>query len=303
MNKEIAKAIPIADYLSAKGIHPQRQNGNSLWYISPFRKEQKASFKVNVLLNKWHDFGNDQKGDIIDLVMKLEQIDNFNTAIQFLKRNFNSTSFSFRGKEVLSNTKNNNAITNLKVEKLQHPALLELLQKRKIPKTLAENYCKEIHYDLNGKYYFAIGFENNKGGFATLNPYFKGCIAPNDISSFESNNISALVFEGVMDFLSYLTLKKRPYTKTPPQDYHILNSVHNVEKLLPKLKKYHKIYCFLDNDTSGKIALKKMTAQLGNRVFDPSNHYKNHKDLNDFLCAREREQEKTQSKRGKLSHR
>ncbi len=305
MNKETAKAIPIADYLVTKGMYPQREQGNSLWYVSPFRDEQKASFKVNTAINKWHDFGNDKKGDILDLVMELEQISNLNTAIEWLKNNLPPQSFSFRGKEVFTTTEKNtdkNVIQNLKSKELQHPALLELLEQRKIPIDLAKCYCKEVHYKLNGKYYFAIGFPNNKGGFATLNPYFKGCIAPNDISSFENSNTSTLVFEGFMDFLSYLTLKKRAYTQKPPQDYHILNSVHNVEKLLPKLKKYEHIYCFLDNDTSGKATFEKITKQFPKRVIDQSIYYPNHKDLNDFLCARERRFEKQQQTRNRTKH-
>ncbi len=287
MKKETAKAILIAEYLAKKGIHPQRKHNNSLWYISPFRKEQKASFKVNTTINKWYDFGSDAKGDIFDLVMELEQISNLNTAIDWLKHNFSKQSFSFRGKNFLKKENNiNNSIKDIKIKSLQHPALLSLLQYRKIPKHLAKNYCKEVHYKLKEKYYFAIGFPNNKGGYATLNPYFKGCIAPNAISSFTNNNTSALIFEGFMDFLSYLTLKKLEYTQKPPQDYHILNSVHNIEKLLPHLKRYKNIYCFLDNDTSGKIAFKKMANKLVNQVIDQSIHYKSHNDLNDYLISK-----------------
>ncbi len=162
-----------------------------------------------------------------------------------------------------------NVIQNLKSKELQHPALLELLAQRKIPIDLAKSYCEEVHYNLNGKYYFAIGFENN------------------------------LVFEGFMDFLSYLTLKKRVYTQKPPQDYHILNSVHNVEKLLSKLNAYEKIYCFLDNDISGKATFEKIAKQFSKQVIDQSIYYSNYKDLNDFLCARERRFEKQQQTRNR----
>ncbi len=283
MKKEIAKNIQIAQYLATKNIYPQRVNNNSLWYQSPFRKEEKASFKVNTSLNKWIDFGTNQKGDIIDLVKELENIDNFNTAIQFLKSNFTSESFSFRGNKVFDK-KNQSTIINLQVKDLKHPALVELLKSRKIPFDLAKDYCKELHYTTNGKHYFTIGFKNNKGGFATLNPYFKGCIAPNDISSFENNkNTSAIVFEGFMDFLSYLVIKGRKFTDSPPQDYHILNSVNNLEKLLPKLNHYEKIYCFLDNDTAGKNALKKITDRFNQRVIDQSIHYRRFKDINEQL--------------------
>lgn len=294
MNKETAKQIPIAAYLASKHILPQRKQQHSLWYLSPFREETQASFKVNLQLNRWHDFGGGNKGDIFDLVMALEQIRNLNAAIRWLSQH-KPHLFSFRGESSLedteaelkstTNTIANNTIQNLQVKPLKHLALLQLLEDRKIPIDLAKSYCKEVHYALNGKHYFAIGFANNEGGYATLNSYFKGCIAPNGITSITAEqNKFALVFEGFMDFLSYLTLKQRQNTHNPIQDYHILNSVRNVEKLLPNLEKYEKIYCFLDNDKSGKQALQNIQKHLGNRVIDQSNYYKNYKDLNDYLC-------------------
>ena len=51
MNIQEAKQIRIADYLQSLGYTPVKQQGNSLWYKSPFRQETEASFKVNTELN------------------------------------------------------------------------------------------------------------------------------------------------------------------------------------------------------------------------------------------------------------
>ena len=56
MNIQEAKAIRLADYLQSIGYSPVKQQGNSLWYKSPFRQETEASFKVNTGLNQWFDF-------------------------------------------------------------------------------------------------------------------------------------------------------------------------------------------------------------------------------------------------------
>ena len=40
------REIPIADFLSAMGIHPTKQKGNVLWYSAPYRMERRPSFKV-----------------------------------------------------------------------------------------------------------------------------------------------------------------------------------------------------------------------------------------------------------------
>lgn len=65
MTTQEAKQIRIADYLQSLGYTPVKQQGNSLWYKSPFREEAEASFKVNTELNQWYDFGIGRGGNII----------------------------------------------------------------------------------------------------------------------------------------------------------------------------------------------------------------------------------------------
>ena len=61
------REIPIADFLSAMGIHPTKQKGNALWYSAPYRTERTPSFKVDTNKNVWFDFGTGKGGDIFDL--------------------------------------------------------------------------------------------------------------------------------------------------------------------------------------------------------------------------------------------
>lgn len=56
MTIEEAKNIKLADYLHSLGYNPVKQQGNSLWYKSPFREEKDPSFKVNPDRNLWYDF-------------------------------------------------------------------------------------------------------------------------------------------------------------------------------------------------------------------------------------------------------
>ena len=57
MTIEEAKQIKLQDYLHSLGFSPVKQQGDNLWYKSPFRDESEASFKVNTKLNQWYDFG------------------------------------------------------------------------------------------------------------------------------------------------------------------------------------------------------------------------------------------------------
>lgn len=37
-------------------------------------------------------------------------------------------------------------------------------------------FCKEIHYELRDRHYFALAFGNVSGGYEMRNAYYKGCI-------------------------------------------------------------------------------------------------------------------------------
>ena len=278
MNSEQAKQIKIEEYLGRIGIIPTKQNGSNLWYKSPFRNENEPSFKVNRNINQWHDFGSGDKGNIIDLAMKLHQTDSVSEALRTIEQavpNPQNHSFSFRQQEVL------NEMSNIKIKPLTHPALIQLLNQRKISFELAREYCKEVHYTLKGKSYFAIAFPNDKGGYETLNPYFKGCFPPKEITTFDKKTPAVHLFEGFMDYLSLLTMQ----AKQADISAIVLNSVANLEKAIPFLSKHTQIKAFLDNDEGGKRAFEKLQ-KLNLPVVDISKRYAEFKDMNDYLCGK-----------------
>ena len=66
-----AREIPITEFLKKSGFSPVRENQNSAWYLSPIRNENEASFKVSKVLNRWYDHGIGKGGNIIDLVIEM----------------------------------------------------------------------------------------------------------------------------------------------------------------------------------------------------------------------------------------
>lgn len=98
-----------------------------------------------------------------------------------------------------------------------------------------------------------------------------------------------LVFEGMTDYLSFLTLRKRNCPTMPNldgQDYVILNSTANVPKAIDVLHGYGRIHCLLDNDEAGRKAYQELAIVFDGRIRDFSHNYHGHKDLNDFLCGK-----------------
>ena len=92
-----------------------------------------------------------------------------------------------------------------------------------------------------------------------------------------------------MDYLSFLTIRVNNNPEEPrtnEQDYMVLNSVTNLSKAEQLLHSYSRIGCFLDTDQAGQRASENLKRIFGNRLQDMSYHYKEHKDLNDYLCHR-----------------
>lgn len=279
MIKEI-KSIPLATFLSQLGYEPTMRKGTRLWYLSPLRLEHTASFKVETTLNCWYDFGIGKGGNIIDLASEIYQSTDMRYLISCIAdrcavppvQTVPSTSFQRHSAP---------SFQNISVVPLSNRALVAYLQERGIPAHIAVANCQQIHYSCRGIRYYAVAFANQSGGFEIRNQYFKGCIAPKDISIRkvrDGPSTECGVFEGFIDYLSALTLGIINVA-----DAIILNSVCNVNKAIPVIKDYTVINFYLDNDNAGTSALVELTKQFGSAVIDRSALYSGYNDLNEYL--------------------
>ena len=283
MIKEI-KSIPLAAFLSRLGHEPTARKGTRLWYMSPLRQEQTPSFKVETALNCWYDFGIGKGGNIIDLAAELYQSTDLRYLMRCIANNYpvpsvQTVASSFATRHSAP------SIERFEVVPLEHRALVAYLQERGIPAHIAKAKCKEAHYGVNGKSYFAVAFKNVNNGWELRNRYFKGCRGCKDISYLpwarDGPSTECAVLEGFIDYLSALTLGI-----ISGADAIILNSVVNVNKAVPYLRNYTVINCYLDNDNAGQTALAELTAIYGSAVIDRSTLYSESNDLNDFLVNR-----------------
>ena len=288
MNINEIKRIKLADYLQSLGYTPIKQQGKSLWYKSPLRNETDASFKVNTELNQWYDFGIGKGGNIIALAAELHHSENVAYLLERITERtpyIRPASFSFGEQKA-----HNSSFQGVQVGELSSPALIDYLRGRGINIELAKRECKELRFEHNSKPYFAIGFSNISGGYELRNRYFKGCLAPKDITHIQQQGeqrAACYLFEGFMDCLSFLTnrVNNNPEEpRTSEQDYMVLNSVSNPSKAEQLLRPYTRIGSFLDNDQAGQRAYENLKKIFGNRLQDMSHHYAGHKDLNDYLC-------------------
>ncbi len=173
------------------------------------------------------------------------------------------------------------------IQSLQDSKLLHYLQERKINIDTAGKYLQEIHYSIGDRKYTALGRLSNNGGYHLRSEFFKGCTSQ-DISVVEgsgSNQESriCMVYEGMFDFLSHLTLKNEKEFKV---DCVILNSLSNLNKAVEWIKENKlRPSLLLDNDPAGKKATSKLMEEFP-EAKDFSVTYSDHKDLNDYLKSK-----------------
>ena len=298
MNILQIKQIAIVDFLLAIGIRPTKETTVSAWYHAPYREDEDPSFKVNKNRNIWYDFATAKSGDLIDLAVLVYRTQNISKVLKMIEqaapavplkvRTFMPHPESSAPEGMQPQT---TAFQNLRLQTLASMPLLSYLSKRSIDLDIARQECREAHYTCHGKSYYAIAFPNEAGGYEIRNPYYKGCIAPKAVSLVtQGQSDSICLFEGFMDYLSFLTLRKRERLSVPcyGADLLVLNSVNNLPKVLQRLKTYKHIYCYLDNDDAGRRVVDMLRELKGDAVYDMMETCPLYKDLNDILVGKKK---------------
>ena len=304
MKTEELKRIPIWELLSHLGIEPvsKRGGGAQLLYHSPLRPDRNASFSVSTRKNLWMDFGTSQGGNVIDLAIALKGYCPFREAVVWLEEQASFFRSDIRDHDIsryddihMSRLSGHSDVSNMRVEDLTSPRLLEYLESRGIPSGTGRRYCKEAHYTVRDREYYGVAFLNILGGMEIRSRFFKGCHgvkAPTVVSVEKTKRTSCCcVFEGFMDFLSYMVLEEKgvpDIVQSFPYDCIILNSTSIIQRAIPFIGVYHIAYCYLDNDFAGKQAFDTLDLLMPGRIFEMSTRFSPYNDLNDYLMQQPR---------------
>ena len=285
LNLQEVKQIDMVEYLEQLGYQPQKISNNDYWYLSPLREEKEPSFKVNRKLNLWYDHGLGKGGSIIDFGILYHQC-SIPEFIQKLSQPFSFHRQTLTVQQPHTNTQIQQEALEPKIKviaakPLTNPVLCRYLSERKVPLEIAKKYCKEVHFELNGRQNFAIGFENKSGGFELRNSVFKGSSSPKDVTQIQVSQAKKIaVFEGFFSFLSYQTIHQKSAARLT--NFLVLNSLSFFKKSRQLMEENQKINLYLDRDAAG-ITCTQNALKWDIKYIDKSNLYKNHKDLNDYL--------------------
>ena len=268
------KTKDIVQYLESLGYpRDKKHSGQSyIFFKSPLRNiEKTASFAVKIRTNTWFDYGVGRGGNIISLCMELEHL-SFPKAIERL------TSIPLYKNMIMREyveEAHKSSVEVLEVKTLSSSELISYLKSRKIDE-IAYQYIKEVKVNNKGKIWSAIGFLNDKNSWELRNKYIKISLAPKDITIIRSlKSKDCIVFEGFMDFLSYISY----YNNITNFNVFVLNSICLVGRVEWNMIQGN-IYYYGDNDKGGDECLRHIERGIDMRhVFAP------YKDFNEFLVG------------------
>lgn len=305
-----AKGVPVETVLGMHGIHYPQKAGNFM-IKSPFREESEASFKVYKSTNTWYDYGADKGGDSIKLYQELAHCDFWHAVSALSGETFDPVyAYPRTAQRDFAHTDPDSVTKIIGVSVIKSHKLVEWATRvRGIPLDVLNKWCVEVRYmcaDQTGAErgpYYAIGFMNDKGGYALRSAPYRGnkkgikrcTVSAATTIHVETGKVNdaVLVFEGFFDFLSWCALYGDLVC-----DAVVLNSVSNLKHLYGVDDKGVKtLYCYLDADEAGRDALKALRAYSGcDDVHDCSDIYRvrGMNDLNDYLRSEMRNAPVTQ---------
>ena len=285
MNCKQFNTIPLEEVLQILGHLPTKQTEKEAWFLNPFANENHASFKLDKRNNIWFLHSEGIGGNNTDFMMKYLKASVKEVLEWAEKQNFSSfhQQKDYHKKEELPT----NNYTIIELKDIQHPALLEYLKFRKVENQTA--FLKEIHYQMNDKNYFGIGFKNDSDGYEIRNKYAKICLGKKDITTIKNDSGNVKIFEGFIDFLSFKNVEN--FLEKEPSNYIILNSVSMISTLKNSLENYKKIELYFDNDEAGNRAVEMLKNKL-EKVEDGRILYKDFKDLNEWAMSSTKLEEK-----------
>jgi hypothetical protein len=287
--KDIKEQISVIEYLSSKcksgELVFEGKRGVEFYFGYPGQKT--GSISVNTQKNVFFDHQTGKGGDVIKACEIVEN-KTFKEVLNELSKGVDKSAVSIYNQKNIDTEDENKQKTTITAvfDDIKHPALIKYAQQRGIlTKSIA---LKEVHYERDGKNYFALGWKNASGGYDLRNENFKGKLGTNDITFIKVGDPEKLntqpskivVFEGFSDYLSWR--KNKP----DATDFKaiIMNSTSNIEKCIDEIKRHkvEDITLFLDRDQAGNKATERIIDSFKCDVIDQrENYFGKSKDLNE----------------------
>jgi len=288
--KELKDTVSIVDLLSRLGYEPVKKIGKEHQYFSMLHDERKPSFYVCDELGVWNDQGLAKGGNVIDFGLAYWQL-SFPETLEKIVQVCGTNLPRQEDRRKRSAVK----IPNYKIENIKelgtNPAITEYLQYRGIWQA-AQGRLKEVYYYTEDqkkqrKYFFAAGWQNEQGIWEVRNFHFQASLGHKAISFIPGNDDRLSMFEGYINYLSWLT--ENPGAT---DSVIVLNSVNLLPIAIKKAQEFTEVSVYFDLDNAGHTAALELIKAIPQAI-DRSAIYDGHNDYNDYLRANSLEQANT----------
>ena len=289
----------IVQFLANLGYFPERKSGKEHLYHSMLRNTQKRtpSFYVYDAGGKWKDWGGAnesgiQGGGIIQLGKAYWPALSYHEVLQRISAVYHQQPVdSAVQRPLLATADHLPKFELMQIKEIGNNfALSQYLESRGI-RDVVGPFLKELYYryrdgDTNGRIFYAIGWRNERQGWEFANAKgFKSSIGPKAISFIPVSDTHLVLFEGFMDYLSWLKLHPEATASAI-----VLNSVSMLPSAFTLIKNFSRIYCYFDRDQAGRKCTEDLQKQFP-KAEDRSSEYPNHKDYNAYLMDQIRQEQ------------
>lgn len=285
----LREQVSLPELLRRLGHQPVSKSGGELKYHSPLRNgDSSPSFTVRPDTNQWYDFGLPGGGDLISFGVTYWPTLSFYQVLKKIQEVCDLPEsklvFAERPRDPRPR----------KAEKVQcyelfcvkplgsNPMLEEYLKSRCVwdaaQGKLSEVYLHCIAGPREGKKLFGVGWQNEYMAWEIRTASsWKHCLGQKGMSIFKGDPNRAVVFEGMMDYLSWAT--KNPNDQSSA---FVLNSVALIDYAIKATADFNHKICFFDHDEAGRKATASYLAVYPDAV-DGSPTYQGFEDYNAML--------------------
>lgn len=291
------ESFSIVEFLARLGYHAARKSGKNHFYHSMLRETGKntPSLAVWEAGNCWKDWGGAGvsgifKGGIVQLGMaywpELSYLEVLHKISEVANLDVSRIPEYIPPKIYPVQDKQDRYDWELvKIQQIgTNPALTDYLKKRGVYQAahdqVFEVYYRKKEHGINGRLYFGVGWKNELGGLEFSNALgFKSSIGAKAISVIKGSADRLVVFEGYMDYLSWLTLAN-PFAHKPT--VIVLNAGTMAIHATAMMKDYESVELYMDNDAPGRQFTQSIIDEVPHAK-DCSSAYAGYNDYNEML--------------------
>lgn len=208
--------IAIPEFLTRRGVALLEDRAGHWWGLTPFRRENTASFMAAVDRRGghwyWRDWGEGQSGDILHLVQRLDLADSIGGALRYLNEVYAGgipqdwrPADDTRASSLPPGGPLSDRLVVDRAGNVTNRVLIGYAAGRGIPADVLKRFAREVWWrdTVKNRSFFGLGLRNVAEGFEVRNGSWKGCIGHKDLAVFSIGTADTVdVAEGLFDGLT-----------------------------------------------------------------------------------------------------